>query len=365
MVGGEDDYRVVGNAAFLDRCHHPAEAGIEQCHVAVVLGHRLLPPRPVLVLQVPLPVLAQVAGRLAGERLVEVGPRRYGGRVVPRRERFRDDVGEVRSGAVDAQEERLGARRPLTDEIDALVGAAPRIRLLLGRVEHAAHRLPAAREVDMHHRLRLAPAHRLRHDVPVETILLRPPVLVHVPLAHVVERVAAGAQQSREGGKFRRQAAAPGRPDVGVDHDAVVVRVHPGQQGGARRRAHRRGGVGVIEDGPLRRQTIQIRRPADRVAVAPEGVLPQLVGQEQDDVWSAHGPQCAQCRGQPPASPANCRPARPPRSVQDHGAAMSFGASALRRFGALHDLNARTVQAPSVPASTPSALAERRSASAA
>ena len=249
-------------------------------------------------------MLAQVGCRLAGKGLVEVGPRRDVSRIVLCSKRLRHDVGEVRSQAVDAQEERLRAGRPLADECDALIGAAPRVGLLFGRVEHPAYRLSATREVDVQHRLRLALPHRLRYDVPVEAVLLGPPLLVHMPLADVVQGVAAGPQQTGEGGDVRRQAPAPRRRDVGVDHHAVVVGIAPGEQRGARRRAHRRGGVGEIEGRPLAREPVQVGRLADRVAVAAQGILAELIGEKQDDVGSVHDPQCAQSRGLPPAGTA-------------------------------------------------------------
>ena len=173
---------------------------------------------------------------------------------------------------------------PFPNEPDALVGAAPGGGLLLGRVQHAAYALPAAGEVDVQHGVRLPLAHRVRRHVAVETPLLGRALLVDVPLSHVVQGIAAVPQQAREGGDLRRQAAAPRRRDVGVDHHAVVVGIQPGEQGRPRRRAHRGRGVGGIEGGTLRCQAVEVGSLADRVPVAPQRVLPELVGHEQDDV---------------------------------------------------------------------------------
>ena len=277
-----------GDARFLHGIDHSAQAGVQKRDVAVVLGHRLLPPRPLLVLQVPLPVLAQVGRWLAHERLLEVGPRRDRRRIVPGCKRLRHDVGEVGRRTVDAQEERLLARRPLAHERDTLIGAAPRVRSLFGGVEHPAHRLPPARKVDVRHRLPLPLTHRLGGHVTVKTECLRAALLVDVPLADVVERVAARPQETGKGGDLLGQPRAPSRRYVGVDHHAVVVGIQPGEQRRPRRRAHRRGGVGEVERGSLAGQPVQIGGFADPVSVAPQGVLAELVGEEEDDVEAVH-----------------------------------------------------------------------------
>ena len=105
-------------------------------------------------------------------------------------------VGEVRRPEVDAEEERLVARRPFADESDAVIRAAPGGGLLLGRVQDPAYALPPAREVDVHHGIGLPLPHRGRRHVTVEAVLLGRPVFVNVPLPHVIQGVAAVPQQS-------------------------------------------------------------------------------------------------------------------------------------------------------------------------
>ncbi len=110
-------------------------------------------------------------------------------------------------------------------------------------------------------------------------------VLGQVPLPDHQRRVALVAQDLRRRGDVLRQLhriAREARVGVGDVAHPDRVRVEPGQEGRARRRAHRRDvEVGVAQ--PTRREGVQVRR-RDLRAVAPEVGEPEVVGQDDHDV---------------------------------------------------------------------------------
>ena len=105
-----------------------------------------------------------------------------------------------------------------------------------------------------------------------------------MPLSDVVEHVPALVELPAKRRRFSREAGAPGRGDMRVEHNTMVVRIEAGKDGRSRRRADRRSCKGVVEDYGLRRKTVQIRCPADRISIAAKSVASKLIDEENDDV---------------------------------------------------------------------------------
>ena len=227
VVRCEDENRVVLDSAFPDRIQHAPYAVIDQGDVTVVLGHHLLPPGPVLVLEIPFPVLAQVRRGLALERLVEIRPGRNGLRVVHGRIGFRDDVGEMGRDVVDAQEERLVSPRPLPQHFQANIGHLPGLALLVRVGVGAGDREVTPGKPDRRFRTGNTSPGPTPRPVTVEAEFLRPQVLVNMPLARIVERISRFLQSVAESRGIRGKSPAPGRCDVGIDHHPVIVGIQP------------------------------------------------------------------------------------------------------------------------------------------
>jgi len=109
-------------------------------------------------------------------------------------------------------------------------------------------------------------------------------VLVYVPFARVIEGIARGFEQAAEGRYLGRQAAGPRRRDMRIDHHAVIVWIESAQQRSAGGGADRAGSIGLVELYPLAREPVDMRRPADFVAIATQAVAAELVGEEEDDI---------------------------------------------------------------------------------
>ena len=76
----------------------------------------------------------------------------------------------------------------------------------------------------------------------------------------------------------------------GIVRDVVARRsmavVQSGHQDRARRRAHRRSRVGLREAKPFLRESIDIGRFDQRLAVTTEISVPEIVSDHQNDIWA-------------------------------------------------------------------------------
>ncbi len=102
--------------------------------------------------------------------------------------------------------------------------------------------------------------------------------LAEAPLADDAGRVAGPLEQLGHGDIRRPQrnpvvAANPG-----------MSRVQPGHQAAPRRRTDRAAGVVIREDHPLGRHAVQIRRLNRLLPIAAQVPIPQIVGQNEDDI---------------------------------------------------------------------------------
>ena len=100
---------------------------------------------------------------------------------------------------------------------------------------------------------------------------------VQVPLADVGGVVARSVEGVRHGGHLRRQRTA-------VGHHAALMRVAPGQQRAAERRAPRRPGHRAVEAHPLARQIVDVGREYVAVAPVAGGVGAMLVAEDPHHV---------------------------------------------------------------------------------
>ena len=116
-------------------------------------------------------------------------------------------------------------------------------------------------------------------------------VLGEVPLADQAGSVAQRAQHLGDGGEIRGQRGATGGrlapQEVG---DAGPGRVEAGHQRGPVGRAHRRGGVRLGEAHALAGQRVDGRGLVERVAVAAELVVAEVVDGHHDHVRLAGSP---------------------------------------------------------------------------
>ena len=105
---------------------------------------------------------------------------------------------------------------------------------------------------------------------------------VEMPLAAMAGRVARALEQSRQRDLARAQVRDTALGDPGVD--AVSKRRAPREQRRARRTADGAGGVTLRQPHALLRERVEVRRLDDRMAVAREVAVAEVVGEEEDEV---------------------------------------------------------------------------------
>jgi len=170
-------------------------------------------------------------------------------------------------------------QRPVGQRVDP-VAALRKIAALHVPVEHMA--VVAVRGELQHIRgqpeISVPAAALRRHGSDAEVIrpVLRPGRR-EVPLADVAGLIASVCQVVRD------RALGQGQHAV-VDMDAGLGRITARLQARPRRPAHRLAGEGIFEADALAGHFIQLRRHGQRLAVAPAGIPPLLVCQDEEDV---------------------------------------------------------------------------------
>ena len=283
VIGGEDHQRVVGRTAGVERVEHPGERPVDlRAQPPVALDQeapRQLRAQGDAVLGVVqhAKVLQQRLARLVrAGRMVPVVRQRHLIERMQVVERARQRVVRL----VEAEGQGEGPARMAGDEVARLCSDVGRTAQVLGdgRPIHLAE----AYAVDR------------REPVRAQQVIRRG--VVEVELVH-----AAGAR-GRPGGIAVVAAAAeePAGPaivqQIGQARDvivhrmpvqrdlAVVVGVGAGEQGGARRTAHRLGAVGTVKDGAALGQRVHARHLDAVVAVGGQGGARLLVGDDQQQV---------------------------------------------------------------------------------
>src|SRR4051812_31970387 len=102
-----------------------------------------------------------------------------------------------------------------------------------------------------------------------------------MPFADERRFVAGVVQEPRPGDQ--RMAFAT---TIDIVNDAVRVRIKAGQKAAPTRRAKRRRSERIAEHRPFLRQAINIRRLDERMADAAQLIEPQIVHQDEDDIWT-------------------------------------------------------------------------------
>ena len=292
VIRGHHDDGVVAVPGALQRLQHSAHLVVDEAAVAPVGGDHPLPVGPGQVGGVPAHQFLLLDQRLAGEPFVEVvWPRNLGG-IVPGVVRLRHGVREVRS------EERGGDQKggaPVAEGVDYLDRAVrrPRFLGLLGgqRVAPREGRRPAP----------LQALHLVAGEVVVRHVQGAPPLGERVPAMHAPQRAVALPRQMPLA-RVADPVAGVGEPgeqrgladELVVEHPVevahvgqlpVVVRIAAGQQRGARWSTQRDRRVGIAEAHPRRTHRVHGRRAAHRCAVAAQGVVTKLVGQQYENIW--------------------------------------------------------------------------------
>ena len=233
-------------------------------------------------------------------RLVEVVLRRVG-EGLRRREGFarvtplmpvRCDEVRVHRLVRDIGEEglaRLPSLQPVQREVRQLVGDVAALRDTL-----AVH-IVAFTAGLRHHACRAASigpvvALPLERNPVVEPALRRVR-LAHVPLAEERRLVSRALEELRE----EHETGADG---IVVVHHAMRMRVKPGEDARATRRAQRRGDEGVPAMHPTARESVQMRRLQIRMPHEGHGIVAMVVRKDEEDVAGcgkgAGAPECGE-----------------------------------------------------------------------
>ena len=305
MVGQERHHRVLQHAALRERRRHLADLRVHQGDAAVIKRGDAAQRRLVQVLVVLLAAVALVAEvlrRLVGEPRGERRRHRQHRRVVHRRVRLRRVEGYVRIGQAHEQEQRLFGRMPM-DQLDGPVAhPAVEVGVLGQRVDRRTEPLQVLRPA-VH-------GERLNRRLPV-AVGFQPRLVVRVQHLRVggAGALAFALDQLVEGGELRvRQvqlAGARGAVPVGaqvlrqgelvvadgdvVGRAAVHVRVAGGQDRGAAGHALRVLRERLREARALCRQSVDVRRSDDRIAVAADAVGAELIRQDHHEVGGPAG----------------------------------------------------------------------------
>ena len=108
----------------------------------------------------------------------------------------------------------------------------------------------------------------------------------YMPLAHPARVVALGSQLRGEGGEFFIELDP-------VGHDAVGLRVEPGEDAGPGGGAGESGNVVLVESHAAGGEAVEVGCVDVRVAVGPHGVQALLVGHDVEHVRTAEALRAA------------------------------------------------------------------------
>ncbi len=297
MVAGEDHRGVLGQPGLLQHLHEFAQAAIEVVHhpvegriepAQVVRRHQAVADLGHVVEVVEPGVHRTMAGLEVAQRLRQRHLRLLEARAV----RLRDPERVVRRVVVHAGEERrrAGAPAPEVGErlgMDGLVAVVvvrivvPGLRAHVARPHPARSRRVAGRRLipvvgePEHARVVLRGVIGLVGQPLVEAVPLVMADEVHLAddQALVADRPEGVADRRPVGGELVGIVEGPDLPDVA-----------PGDHRGARWRAHRRVAVGALEQHPVVRQPLQVRRGPAAVTMRTGEMRRQRISHHHQDV---------------------------------------------------------------------------------
>src|SRR5439155_15054795 len=114
-------------------------------------------------------------------------------------------------------------------------------------------------------------------------------LLAETPLADECGRVPGVLQDLGDRPVLRPEGYVPSLRPAAVPADPAVPGVQPGHEGAPRRGADRAAGVALGKADALARQPVDVWRLDLRLPVAAEVAVPEVVGQDEDDVRFVRG----------------------------------------------------------------------------